>query len=131
MRARTSVLTQPQSTPRDAPGPADGLAPLSGDEIEPWLVRQPEFALVLFHAPWSAACRLELEVLDHLASYFQGRVRVGAVDAAASEDAAHRYGVSWVPTLILFEAGREVARWEGARALADLTIEIQAALTRA
>jgi len=131
MRARTNATGAAQSSLHRAPGETSGVARLSGSELEAWLARQQEFALVLFDTPWSAACRLELEVLGRLVSHFEGRVRVGALDASASQDAADRFGVSWVPTIVLFAARREVARWEGARALSDLTIEIQTALMRA
>jgi thioredoxin-like negative regulator of GroEL len=131
MRVRTIATGTAQSSLHGAPGETSGVARLSASELEAWLARQQEFALVLFDTPWSAACRLELEVLGRLVSHFEGRVRLGAVDAAASLDAAHRFGVSWVPTIVLFAARREVARWEGARAPADLTIEIQGALARA
>lgn len=131
MRARTNATGTAQSSLHGAPGETSGVARLSGSELETWLARQQEFALVLFDTHWSAACRLELEVLDRLASHFGGRLRIGAVDAAALGDPAHRFNVAWVPTLVLFAADHELARWEGARALTDLTIEIQTALMRA
>jgi thioredoxin-like negative regulator of GroEL len=58
-------------------------------------------------------------------------VRLKAVRVAAPDGTAHRFRVAWVPTLVLFVEGHEVARWEGARTVADLMIEIQTTLADA
>lgn len=103
---------------------------LDGRELDAWLSQRTSPALVLFDSGWSAACRLELDVLVRLAEHFADRVRVGALDAARSREASQRFRITWVPTLTLFEAGLEVARWESARGLSDLILDIEAALAR-
>lgn len=124
------MTTASRTTTLDHDDKTAGISRLAGCELDAWLLRQPEPALVLFDAPWSAACRLERDVLVRLKGHFAGRVRVGALDAADSHQAPRRFRIGWVPTLILFDAGVEVTRWEGARGLSDLILDIEAALTR-
>jgi len=101
---------------------------LVGGDLDAWLSQRPEPALVLFDAPWSAACRLELGILVRLAVHFSGRLRIGALDAAAHRDLSRRFRIAWVPTLVLFDSGDVVARWEAARDADELIREVESAL---
>jgi len=111
--------------------PAATVSRLSGDRLGAWLSHEPGLALVLFDAPWSAACHLALDALVALKKDLEGRVRMRAVDAVGCPKAARRFGIECVPTLILFRGGRAVARWEGARSHLDLKREMRAALVSA
>lgn len=64
--------------------------------------------LVDFWGPTCPPCRRLLPVLDELAAEAGGRYRVGKVDAFAEPDLAARFGISVVPTLLLFHRGRVV-----------------------
>ena len=69
--------------------------------------------LVDFYADWCGPCRLVSPIVDELAKTYEGKIIVGKVDVDANSKVAGDYGVMSIPTVILFEKGKEVARQVG------------------
>jgi len=69
--------------------------------------------LVDFWAPWCMPCQMLSPVLKELASSFADRAAVAKVDTDQHPDVAQRYGISALPTLILFKDARLVRRFVG------------------
>jgi thioredoxin 1 len=67
-----------------------------------------------FWASWCAPCKLIAPVLDELAEELTGRALIGKVNVEANGDLTNRFGVSSIPTLILFKDGRVVDQLIGA-----------------
>lgn len=76
--------------------------------------------LVDFYADWCGPCKIMAPVLDQLAAARQGRLLVGKLDTDRSQATAQRFGIRGIPTLILFEGGKELRRQSGAMPLATL-----------
>lgn len=66
-------------------------------------------------APWCVPCRGMEPVIEDLAATLAGNVRVAKLNADRNPDALVRLRIQGIPTLLLFKAGREVARMVGAR----------------
>lgn len=69
--------------------------------------------LVDFFADWCGPCRLVSPTVDELAKTYEGKIVVGKVDVDANSKVASDYGVMSIPTVILFEKGKEMARQVG------------------
>lgn len=69
--------------------------------------------LVDFYATWCGPCRLQGPILDELARDGEGQFKIFKVDADKDPDLAQQYGVSALPTLILFQGGQPVERLVG------------------
>jgi thioredoxin 1 len=69
--------------------------------------------LVDFYADWCGPCRLVSPIVDELATTYEGKINVGKVDVDANSKVAGDYGVMSIPTVILFQKGKEVARQVG------------------
>jgi thioredoxin 2 len=76
--------------------------------------------LVDFYADWCGPCKVTAPMLDELAHRHQGRVLVLKVDTDRYPELAQQHGIRGIPTLLLFDEGREVRRHVGAANLAQL-----------
>jgi len=65
--------------------------------------------LVDFTAAWCGPCKLQSAILETLVEA-DTRVPVRSVDVDACPELAARYGIRGMPTLVLFESGREKGR---------------------
>lgn len=69
--------------------------------------------LVDFWAPWCGPCRMIAPMIQELASEYTGSVKVGKINIDESPSAATNYGVSSIPTLMIFKGGEVVDRFVG------------------
>ena len=101
------------------------------DTFQDDVLSSNEPVLVDFWAEWCQPCRLIGPIVDELAEEFEGRVKVGKVDADGKQALAAQFGVSSIPTVILFQNGEPVKRLVGLRSKQDLAAAIKETLTTA
>ncbi len=76
--------------------------------------------LVDFWASWCGPCKMMAPVFERAASELEPHIRLAKVDTEEQQGLAARYGIRSIPTLILFQGGRETARIAGAQDLQNL-----------
>jgi thioredoxin 2 len=86
--------------------------------------------LVDFWAAWCGPCRTMAPHFAEAASLMP-EVRFAKVDSDAAPAASARHNIRSIPTLILFDAGAEVARLSGAMPASQLVAWIQQNLPKA
>jgi len=84
------------------------------------VLQSPKPILVDFWGEYCAPCRMIAPILDELAEDFDGRVRIGKVNVEQEQALATEYGITAVPTLLLFRQGEVVQQIRGARGKRDL-----------
>ena len=85
-------------------------------------------SLVDFWAEWCMPCKMIAPTLEELAAEFAGRVKVGRVDTDDNRDTAMKYGISAIPTLILFKDGQVISKFVGLQPKANLKAALEEAL---
>jgi thioredoxin 2 len=76
--------------------------------------------VVDYWAPWCGPCRMVAPELEKVAARNAGRLIVAKVNTDVLTELGDRYAIRSIPTLGVFEGGREVARTAGARPAADI-----------
>ncbi len=69
--------------------------------------------LVDFYADWCGPCKMVAPLVDEIAHAHTGRMLVAKVDTDRAPEVAGRYGIRSIPTLIIFDGGKEVDRSVG------------------
>jgi thioredoxin 1 len=80
--------------------------------------------LVDFWAEWCGPCKMIAPVLDELADEYAGKVRIGKVDIDQHQGLAAEYGITAIPTLLLFQNGQVVDQIRGMRSKRDLKVSL-------
>lgn len=71
-------------------------------------------------SPSCGPCLAMLPALEQVAEEYQGRAKVVKINAQANPETAVRFGVRFVPTLIVFKDGEKLESVNGARSKAEL-----------
>lgn len=81
--------------------------------------------LVDFWAEWCGPCKMIAPILEELAEELDGQLTIGKLDVDSNTNTAMAYGVSSIPTLLLFKDGEAVARIVGLQQKKQLLGQIQ------
>ncbi len=72
------------------------------------VIQSAEPVLVDFWAAWCMPCRFVAPVVEKIANDYKGKVKVGKVDVDSNPMIASQYGISSIPTILLYKGGQVV-----------------------
>lgn len=77
------------------------------------VIKSDKPVLVDFWAEWCQPCRMLTPTIEALAGEYQGRAKVGKIDTDSNRDVSFKYGISAIPTVILFKNGEVKKKFVG------------------
>jgi thioredoxin 2 len=87
--------------------------------------------LIDFWATWCGPCRTMAPIFEEAARRLEPNVRLVKIDSDASPELASRFAIRSIPSLVLVQHGREIARTAGAMPLQQLLAWVQQHLATA
>ena len=96
------------------------LIHVTSKNFEKALQAAPGVAVVDFFATWCGPCRMLAPIIEELAEEQEGKVKVCKLNVDDASGIAARYGISSIPTLILFRNGEIAASSLGFKPKAEI-----------
>jgi thioredoxin 1 len=84
------------------------------------IIKSDKPVLVDFYADWCGPCKMMAPVVEQLKTQVGDKARILKINVDAAPAVATQYGVSGIPTFILFKDGNIVWRQSGAMSLDQL-----------
>jgi thioredoxin 1 len=105
----------------------ENVVEITDNNFKDQVLGSREPVLVDFWAPWCGPCRMIAPMVEELAGENRGSIKVGKINIDDNPSAAQNYGVSSIPTLMIFKAGEVVDRFVGVQPKTRLQQAIDAA----
>ncbi len=93
--------------------PSEDVLEFTDCNFESDVVQSDLPVLVDFWAEWCQPCKMLTPTIEELAAEFKGKVKIGKVDTDSNPEVPVKYGVSAIPTIMLFQGGEVVKKFVG------------------
>ena len=93
---------------------------LSSENFEKEVLNSQQLVLVDFYADWCGPCKIMAPIIEELANELQGKAKVGKINVDENQDLAMEYGIMSIPTIVIFNKGKELKRLIGVKSKSEL-----------
>jgi len=107
---------------------SDSIPQLTADNFDATVAQG--VVLVDFWATWCGPCKMQLPILEHLATAYAGRATIAkvSIEDADNKAVAVKFGIRSIPTLLLFKDGKLLQTMVGLQQEGTLRQALDAAL---
>ena len=81
---------------------------LTNENFEDEVIKSEKPVLVDFWATWCGPCRMLAPTIEEIAEEYADKIKVGKLNVDEAQELAIGYGVSSIPTVMLFKGGEIV-----------------------
>lgn len=92
---------------------------ITKDNFEAEVLESQKSVLIDFWATWCGPCRMQSPVLDEIAAETDA-IKIGKVNVDEEQMLALKFGITSIPTLMLFKDGKEADKLVGLRSKEEL-----------
>jgi thioredoxin 1 len=103
---------------------SEAIYQLTDSSFEVEVINSVKPVLVDFWAVWCGPCKMVEPELDKLAEEKSGELKIGRLNVDDNRDIAIKYGITAIPTLLLFKKGQVVKKLIGAMSKNKILTEI-------
>ena len=93
---------------------------ITTENFDAEVIKSEKPVLVDFWASWCAPCRMLAPVIDEIAAENEGKIKVGKINVDEQPALAAQFGVTGIPTVMLFKNGEPVKVSVGYRPKSDI-----------
>ena len=105
------------------------LPKLTDDNFENTLTQATVPVMVDFSATWCQPCKALAPTIEAVAQEYSGRLDVYGMDVEEAIGTAGQFGVTGVPTVIIFKDGKEVDRFIGNQDIHSVKARVEKTLS--
>jgi thioredoxin 2 len=93
---------------------------LTGRSFQQHIARNDIPVAVDFWAAWCGPCKMMAPSFAQATGTLEPKVRLAKVNTEQEQGIAAQFNIRSIPTLVIFKAGREIARMSGAMSATDI-----------
>lgn len=93
---------------------------LTNENFEEEVIKSEIPVLVDFWATWCGPCRMVAPIVEEIAEENEGKVKVGKINVDEQPELTEKFGISSIPTLMVFKGGEVTATEIGYREKEDI-----------
>lgn len=93
---------------------------VTDENFEKEVLKKGNPVLVDFYADWCPPCKMLSPIFEKLDKEFENKVEFAKVNADSSPAISQKFGISHLPTVILFKAGEPADSFVGLRTEDDI-----------
>ncbi|HVT89264.1 MAG TPA: thioredoxin [Tepidisphaeraceae bacterium] len=105
---------------------SENIKEFTDQNFEAEVLKSDKPVLVDFWAEWCMPCRMLTPTIEKIATNYAGKVKVGKLDTDSNRDTAMKFGISAIPTVILFKNGQVAQKFVGLRQEKDFVAALDA-----
>ena len=103
---------------------SEAISQMTDSNFEDEVISSEKPVLVDFWAVWCGPCKMIAPELKKLSEEKSGELKIGRLNVDDNRDIAIKYGISSIPTLLLFKNGEVVKKLIGAMSKDKILTEI-------